>query len=394
MSRSPLSAGQSEAIARLCRDLVRAPSPSGYEGPAAAVLTEALPSLGWGDLHVDAMGSVSARIGSGGPPFLIFNGHMDNVDAGDLLAWTHPPFDGHVEDGVLYGRGACDMKGGLAAMAGAGNALGPIAVGLRGTVYLVAVVHEETCEGVAMAEWVRSSGVRPDFVVLGEPSGLKVALGHRGRAEFRLRTWGRGAHGSAPERGENAIYAMARAALAVERLNDSFPCDSRLGKGSVAMTTIAGGVGVNVVPDFCQAQVDRRLTVGETAEGAIAELRQCAADAGARTDVGLLEYTMRCYTGLTRQVRQEYAPWFTPADAELSCAVTAAAEAVLGRAPETHVWAFSTDGAYTAGLAGIPTIGFGPGEERFAHTTGDQVRLEDVVTASHVYARLATDLLT
>jgi putative selenium metabolism hydrolase len=377
----------------LCRDLVRIPSPSGDEGGVAARLAQALSSFGWADVHVDSMGSLSARIGSGKPPVLVFNGHMDHVDAGDLSLWTQPPFAGHVENGVLCGRGACDMKGGLAALAYSGSLLRSAVASFQGTLYLVAVVHEETCEGVAMAHWMRALGVRPDYVLLGEPSDLKLALGHRGRAEITVRTHGRSAHGSAPERGDNAIYHMAKAALAVDELNSRLPNDHRLGKGSIAVTTISGGAGINVVPATCLAQVDRRLTTGETASGAVTELQRAAESAGVSVDVEVLEYAMSCYTGSSSLVKQEYAPWYTPSDHPLARALAASAESVSGRAPGSDVWAFSTDGAYTSGVAGIPTIGFGPGEERFAHVADEQVRLADVSLAAPIYARLAADLL-
>jgi putative selenium metabolism hydrolase len=388
-----LSDADHAAMTRFVLDLVRTPSPSCHEGAVARRLAAEMEAVGLEAVHADRAGNVMGRLGSGGGPVLVFNGHMDQVGAGDRAAWERDPFGAVVEDGVIHGRGACDMKGALAALVYGAKALKDADLPRRGTLYVVGVVQEETCEGLGMRLLLEEAGLKPDFVVLGEPSNLSVALGQRGRVEMRVTTRGRAAHGSAPERGDNAIYKMARLALGVEALDRILSDDPVLGKGSISLNMVSGGDDHIVVPEVCTAFLDRRLSRGEDEATSVQEIAGIAEEAGVLAEVEVLDYRAQSYTGLSCQARLVFPSWVTRRDHPLAEATFAAAGSVLGRPPESVIWRFSTDGAYTAGVAGIPTIGFGPGEERYVHTVQDQIRLGDIVTAARVYARLGALLL-
>jgi putative selenium metabolism hydrolase len=388
-----LDAQDKRSLTDFVRDLVRIPSPPGHEGEVADRLAAEMRAVGLQDVHRDKVGSVLGRLGTGAAPVLVLNGHMDTVGIGDSNAWQQDPFGAALKDGVIHGRGACDMKGGLAALVYGTKLLHDAGVSLRGTLYVVGVVQEETCEGLAMRILMEEEGLKPDYVVLGEPSDLRLALGHRGRIELKVTTRGRAAHGSAPERGENAIYHMARLALGVEQLNRSLGTDPILGRASISLNTIAGGQDLNVVPDTCVAQVDRRLTRGEDETGVVKEVLAVADRAGVSADVEVLQHDCPSYNGYRCTAHQFFPAWVTSRHHPLAQAMLAAASARLGHEPDAMIWAFSTDGAYTAGTAGVPTVGFGPGEERLAHTVEERVRVDDLFAAAEVYARLAHSLL-
>jgi putative selenium metabolism hydrolase len=384
---------QAELIAFL-QDLVRTPSLSTQEGAVAARAMDELHRLGLADVRTDRIGNVIARLGSGQRPILLYNAHMDTVGVGDPAAWQRDPFGAVIEDGVLYGRGASDMKASLAAMIYGAWLLHDVGVQLNGTLVLALVVQEEPCEGLAMRVLVEEEGLRPDWVVLGEPTNLQIARGHRGRVEIEVSVRGRSAHGSAPERGINAIYQAARVLTGLEKLAGQFGDDPFLGRGSLAVTEIASLSGSrNVVPDRCILIIDRRLTLGETEQRALAEVEQVIAGAGVEASARITGYTATSYTGYACQARNVFPAWMTLEEDPLTQATARAVEVTLGFRPAIGRWDFSTDGVYTAGVAGIPTVGFGPGDERYPHTVDDQVRLDDVIKAAQVYARLAVEVL-
>ncbi len=383
-----------EALEALTCDLVRTPSPSTQEGAVAERVAAEMRALGYDAVHVDAMGNVIGRIGPDEGPRLVLNGHMDTVDVGDLTFWPHDPYAGLVRDGVLYGRGASDMKGGLAAMIHAGGALVPLREQLAGSLYVVGVVQEEPCEGLAMRHIVEVGGLRPDWVVIGEATNLQIARGQRGRIEMQVIVRGQSCHASAPERGVNAIYEAARFVFGLQLLAPQLQSDSFLGRGTVAATEIQSRAGShNVVPDHCLVHIDRRLTIGETEAKALTEVRRILTREAIQAEVEAPIYRSVSYTGYEAEAREVFPYWITPDDEPLLRRAAETIETVLGYAPRLGRWEFSTDGVYTAGVAGIPTIGFGPGEERYAHTVDDQVRLADVYAAARVYARLALEML-
>ena len=386
--------GQAEALARFLQDLVRIPSLSTHEEAVALRLAEEMKRLGFAEVWTDRVGNVVGRIGPGHGPRLLLNGHMDTVDVGDLARWPHPPYDGVIEDGVLYGRGACDMKGGLAAMVYAAKALLDAGVELGGDLYVVGVVQEEPCEGLGVQVLIEEEGVRPDFVVLGEPSNLQVKVGHRGRIEMRVRVRGKAAHASSPEMGVNAVQNAARLIFGLELLAPRLATDPFLGPGSLAVTQIESqAASRNAVPDACTFYIDRRLTLGETERKALAEVQTIVNTEEVDARVEVTEYRAVSYKGHDCRARSSFPAWVMAEDHPLVQATVRSVRETLGYRPRVGRWAFSTDGTFTAGVANIPTVGFGPGEERYAHTLEEQIRLNDVVDAARVYARLAVEML-
>jgi len=389
-----LPASEAEALARFVQELVRIPSLSTQEGALAARVAEEMRRVGFADVWTSRIGSVIGHIGPGHGPKLLLDGHMDTVDVGDPARWSRPPYDGVIDNGVLYGRGACDMKGGLAAMIYSVKALLDSGVELDGDLYVAAVVQEEPCEGLAVRVLIEEEGLRPDFVLLGEPTNLQISLGQRGRIEMLVSVQGRAAHASSPELGENAIQNAARLIFGIELLAPRLATDSFLGRGTVVVTHIESlAASRNAVPDACSFCIDRRLTLGETERRALAEIQNIITTEELDAQVEVTEYQAPSYTGYSRPVRAAFPAWVTPEDHPLVQAAVRSIRETLGYRPRLGYWAFSTDGAYTAGLADIPTIGFGPGEERYAHTVDEQVRVSDVVDAARVYARLAVELL-
>jgi putative selenium metabolism hydrolase len=387
-------ASHAEAMAAFLQDLVRIPSLSTQEEAVAARLAKEMEQVGFEEVWTDRIGSVIGRVGAKRGPKLLFNGHMDIVNVGDLDRWQHPPYAAVIEDGVLYGRGTCDMKGGLAAMVYSVKTLLDAEVELAGDLYVVGVVQEEPCEGLAMQVLVEEEGIRPDFVVLGEPSNLQVRLGHRGRVEMQVEVRGTAAHAASPELGNNAIHNAARLIFGIELLASRLATDPFLGQGSVAVTGIESrAASRNAVPDSCTFYIDRRLTLGETERKALAEIQSLINTEEVDAQVGVTEYRATSYAGYDCRVREAFPAWVMPEDSPLVQAVARSVRDALGYRPRMGRWGFSTDGTYTAGVANIPTVGFGPGEERYAHTRDEQIRLNDVVDAARVYARLAVELL-
>ncbi len=372
-------------VTSFLRDIIAIPSPSCGEGRVAERIIEEMNTLGYDDAIIDGMGNVVGRIGSGGLK-LVFDAHMDTVGVGDPGAWPHDPYEGKLEDGIVFGRGASDNKGAIASQVYAGKLLKERGLDdADATIHVVGTVMEEDCDGLALGFLLTETIAGVDAVVLGECSNLAVYRGHRGRMEMRVSTKGQSAHASAPERGDNAITAMAPIALEVAELNGHLAEDAFLGRGSVAVTKIeCQTASLNAIPDACAIYIDRRLTAGESLESAIKEIESLSGAGRARVEV--LKYSEPAYTGLVLETDKYYPTWVLEEDHPLVAAGVSAGEAALGAPPSVGKWTFSTNGVSSAGRLGIPTIGFGPSEERWAHTVLDQCPVDDLVASIAFYA--------
>ncbi len=389
-----LSPSDRKALIDFLRELVAIPSPSGQEGPLAQRIAEEMERLGFPEIRIDRVGNVVGKLGRGERPVILLDGHMDTVEVGDVSRWTRDPYGGSVEGEFLYGLGASDMKAGLASMVYGLGALLRAGAEIPGTVYFVGVVQEEPCEGSALRLFLEEEGVIPDYAVIGEPSSLRIIQGHRGRMGIIVTAKGRSCHASAPELGRNAIYSAARIIFGVELMSSQFLNDAFLGKGSAAVTWIRSeSPSRNAVPPICSFYVDRRLTLGETEAKALAEIRSIVLREGVEAEIAVNEYEARSYTGYTWKVREYYPAWLIPQSHPLVQAGLRAAERVLGFRPSVGCWKFSTDGTYTMGEAGIPTIGFGPGDEEQAHSPDERVRIEDVLAAAEIYAEMVLEIM-
>jgi len=376
------------------RDLIRIPSLPTNEAEVAERIQEEMRRVGFSTVFTDRIGNIVGHIGTGRGPKLLYDAHMDTVGIGNSSCWTHDPFGAEISNGILYGRGAADMKGAIAAMIYGVKALLGSGIEIAGDLYIACVVQEEPCEGMAVRVLIEEEGIRPDYVLLGEPTNLQLARGHRGRIELRVTTLGRSCHAASPERGENAIYAASRIIVGIELLAPQLNNDSFLGKGSIAVTGIESIAGSrNAIPDACVLYVDRRLTGGETEVKAITEIKRIIARENVTAQVEISEYQATSYTGYRCRAKSSFPYWAIPENAPLVQQAVRAVEQSLGFRPEVGRWDFSTDGVYTAGIAGIPTVGFGPGDERYAHTADEQVPLDNVMAAAKVYAQLAANLI-
>ena len=394
MSAFRLSTHDQEKATTFLRELVQTPSPSTQEGPVAERIAAEMTQLGFRDVRTDRIGNVIGRIGLGKGPLLMLNGHMDTAQVSDPATWSHEPFGAEIKDKVLYGLGACDMKGGLAAMIYGAKLLRDAGTKLKGDVVVACVVHQELCDGTGSRVLIEEEGIRPDWVVVSEPTDLNVSRGQRGRLEMRLVTHGCAAHAACPDLGDNAIYTAARLVFGLELLSGQLGNDDFLGPGSLSVTSISCSAGGrNAVPDRCELIVDRRLTVGENETKALSEVRRVIAREGIQAEVAINEYHVESYTGYASHGRSCHLPWVMAEDHPLVIAAVQAVRAQTRRRPVVGRWDFSTEGVYTAGVAGIPTVGFGPGNPRRSHTADEHVRLADVYTAAEVYARLAAELL-
>jgi putative selenium metabolism hydrolase len=370
--------------------LVKIKSLSTQEKEVQQELKRQLEEAGFDEVKIDGLGNVIGRIGNGNK-ILAIDGHMDTVDVGNLQNWTFDPFGGEIKDGFVHGRGTVDQEGGPAAFVTTGRILKELGFDKDLTIYFVGSVMEEDCDGLCWKYIVEENKIKPDLVISTEPTNLKIYRGHRGRMEMHVHFYGISSHGSAPERGKNAIYMAAETALEIEKLNDMLAYDEFLGKGSVTISEIiSGSPSLCAVADYARIHLDRRLTWGETKESAVKEIEELIKNKNARVEV--LDYSEKAYTGLKYGMEKYYPTWKMPEDSEIVKTGAQAFENLFGAKPEIDKWTFSTNGIMTCGVYGIPTIGFGPGNEVLAHAPDEKVAINDLVIASAFYAAFAYEI--
>ena len=369
------------------RDLVTIPSPSRGERLACERVMREMETLGYRDVHLDEMGNVLGRFGTG-PRVLAFDAHVDTVGISNPTHWKYDPFRGVVSGGILFGRGASDQKGGLAAVVHGVALAARIGLPDDLTVWVTATVNGEDCVGLAWQYLVNEADLRPEAVVIAMPSHLGVCRGQRGRMEIEVSVKGVSTHGSQPDRGTNAIYSMTPIVEALDRLHGNLETDHpTLGPGSIAVTEIVSrSPSLTAIPDECQIHIDRRLTIGETPQGAIEEIGGLAPVKAAEAEVRLLDYNQPSWRGFAYPTDKVFPAWETPAESSAVVAAVATARTVLGREPRFHRSKFSSTGCATAGHFNIPTIGFGPADELHSHTVHDQIALAQLQPAMAFYA--------
>ncbi|MDH3337928.1 MAG: YgeY family selenium metabolism-linked hydrolase [Gammaproteobacteria bacterium] len=370
------------------QDIIRISSLSSKEGDVIERIRKEMLKLGYDEVKVDPMGNLLGRIGSG-PRVIALDGHVDTVDIGDLSLWDRDPLSGDIEDGILYGRGASDMKGGVASSVYAGGLIKQRGIPDDVTVYVTATVQEEDCDGLCWQYIINEGGLRPELVVITEPTSLRIYRGHRGRMEMEVHTSGISCHGSAPERGDNAIYKMANIIADIEDLNARLEPRDPLSKGTVTISEIRStSPSLCAVADGCTIHLDRRLTIGETEDTSVAEILALPSVKAAGATVTVLDYAVPSYTDLIYPTRKYYPTWAMPEDGPEVKTATAAYRDAFGEEPEVGFWTFSTNAVATAGMHHIPTIGFGPGHEHFAHAPNEQTEIEHLVRSTAFYAAL------
>jgi putative selenium metabolism hydrolase len=377
---SPVVALDREALETFALALVRTPSPSGAEGAVAGLVQAELERLGY-DIEVDALGNVTGTLDAGPGPCVLFDAHMDTVGVTDPAEWSVDPA-GELRDGRLYGRGAMDMKGQLAAVVH-----GAAAAEAGGRVIVCASIAEEMIEGFATVEVARR--VRPDVAVICEATGRRVAVGQRGRAELIVEVRGRPTHSSRPELGVNAVEAMADVIAAARTIE--LPVHDLLGRAILVPTDIVSRPfpALSVVPDLCTVTFDRRTLPGESEAEVVEQLRSVAEAAvaphGASVTVTIGVDRFDSYSGAAVEAPNFAPAWYVGPGEEPARTALAA----LGAEP--HHWAFCTNGSGTAAL-GIPTLGYGPGDETLAHRVDEFIELDELHAGAEGYAALAAAL--
>lgn len=387
--RGLVEASRSEII-RFAQRLLQTPSLSGQEGEAAQLVADELRSLGVQQVWVEAVGNVLAKLDGAGRGSVILHAHLDVVDPGDLSLWSHGPFSGHLADGFLWGRGAADDKGCVVAQVYALGLLCRAGLVPRADAYLAAVVGEEV-GGQGTQHLVTT--LHPNLAIIGEPSGNTLRRGHRGRYEFIVSFRGRSAHASAPGRGLNPLYSMARFLLALR--DAPMRCDPVYGGTTVVPTlSYVDQSSSNVIPAEASVHLDWRNAPGESVEdarGLLLRLVRAACDQGITAEVTVRERQVRSYTGIEDTVRFALTPFELAANEPLLAHAQRLLEETLGHPVPVEVWTFATDGPFLH-AAGVPCLGFGPGEESMAHVRDERVSVEQLLEATAAYMALALEL--
>lgn len=379
--------------ARFLGDMVRIPAFSTREKDVAERISTEMRRVGFDEIRVDGLGNVIGRIGDG-RRVIAFDAHIDTVYPGDEHLWTFNPFSGEIKDGRVLGRGSSDQEGGMASMVYAGKIIKEMGLNDEFTIYFTGTVMEEDCDGLCWQYIIKEDQIVPEVVVITEPTDLNIYRGHRGRMEIMVKIGGKSCHGSAPDRGDNAIYKISRIALEIERLNLRLRDHIFLGKGTVAVTQIFfTSPSQCAVPDGASIQLDRRLTYGETMESAVAEVREATRLAGyPDAEVIVLKYEEPSYTGLKYPTLKYYPTWILPEDSPYLLAGREVYRSLFGREPQIGKWTFSTNGTAIMGMNNIPCIGFGPGNEIYAHAPDEFCPVEHLSAASAFYAGLVARL--
>ncbi|MCB8976212.1 MAG: YgeY family selenium metabolism-linked hydrolase [Ardenticatenaceae bacterium] len=383
MSNSNLLSATVEAeIIELAQSLVRLKSLPGQEEAAIKFVAQTMEALGYDEVIIDQMGNVLGRLGNG-PTSVLLDAHVDTVAVNDAAEWEIPPFSGAVVNGRLHGRGSVDMKSAVAAAVYAGIVAKNSGLAEGKTIYVSCTVMEEDCDGENLKHLFQELNLRPDYVLICEPSNNQIMLGHKGKAQIAITTHGVSAHGAAPEKGRNAIYEMAEIIQRVEKLNNELPMENGR-KGTLVMSQISSAsASLNAVPTACEVYLDRRMIPGESAETIKQEMAQLIAGKNASWAIGVLHKTS--WTGHSVRYEPFHPAWQIAQDHPLTQACITAYRATFNEEPtQFGFWDFSTN-AVTPVSQRIPTIGFGPGDYRLAHMRNESCEVSQILDACRFY---------
>ena len=382
------AAGYEKDISRFLRDMIAIPSTSCEEEKVVQRIKQEMEKVGFDRIDIDPMGNILGYIGTGSR-LIAMDAHIDTVGVGDPNQWAFDPFGGFEDNKVIGGRGASDMKGGMAAMVYGGKIIKDLNLDGDFTLLITGTVQEEDCDGLCWQYIIKEQNIRPEFVVITESTSCNIYRGHRGRMEIEVSTKGLSSHGSAPHRGDNAIYKMTSIIDELAELNHRLKDHDFLGKGSLTVSQIYfSSPSRCAVADGCTISVDRRLTVGETAESALHEIRNLPSVTAVGAEVRMYDYAKPSYKGLTYPSDAYFPSWLID---ETHSATKTLAEAYRGlfkSDPLIDKWTFSTNGVSIMGMFDIPCIGFGPGAEDQAHSPNEITWKNDLVKAAAMYATI------
>ncbi len=378
-----------EDMIQFMLEICEIPSMDSQIGPVGERVQAEMKKLGFDEVRFDKMGNTIGRIGNG-KRVIVYDSHIDTVGVGDPSMWKWDPFKGKIEDGVLYARGACDEKGSTPGMI-YGLAIARDLGLLDGWTAYYFGNMEEWCDGIAPNTFVEvDPKIKPDFVVIGEPTKMLTYRGHKGRLEMKITAKGKSAHAASNHLGDNAIYKLLPIIAGIRDLEPKLGDHEFLGHGKITVSDMRVKTpSINAVPDEAVIYIDRRMTFGETKEQVKKQIEDLI-PAEYKDTVKLEElfYDEPSYTGFVFPVDKYFPAWALEENHPFVQASQEARKLIgLPDAPSGK-WNFSTNGIYWAGKAGIPSIGFGPGDEETAHTVNDSVSLEDMVKATEFYAIL------
>ena len=373
-------------ISAFLRDMIAIPSESCDEEKLVQRIRQEMEAVGFDRVEIDPMGNILGYIGTG-KHLIAMDAHIDTVGIGNPENWEHDPYKGYEDDKIIYGRGGSDQEGGMASMVYAGKIIKDLGLENDYTLLVTGTVQEEDCDGLCWQYIIEESKIRPEFVVSTEPTSLGIYRGQRGRMEIKVSVDGISAHGSAPERGDNAIFKMAPILMELTQLHLRLKDDPFLGKGSLTVSEIFyTSPSRCAVADGCSISVDRRLTQGETWENALEEIRQLPSVQKARGKVTMYDYKKPSYTGLTYPTECYFPCWVLDEEHAACKTLVNSYKSLFSKDPVVDKWTFSTNGVSIMGRYGIPCIGFGPGAENQAHAPNEITWKKELVRAAAMYA--------
>ncbi|MDR1045232.1 MAG: YgeY family selenium metabolism-linked hydrolase [Candidatus Adiutrix sp.] len=372
------------------RDLIRLPSESCREKAVVHRIREEMEKVGFDRVEIDGLGNVLGYIGHG-KRLIAFDAHIDTVGVGNRANWTFDPYEGLEDEEIIGGRGASDQEGGMASMVYAGKIIKELGLARDCTLLFTGTVQEEDCDGLCWQYLIRENGLKPEFVVSTEPTDGGLYRGQRGRMEIKVEVRGVSCHGSAPERGDNAIFRMGRILGELEELSRNLKDDPFLGRGTLTVSQIFyTSPSRCAVADGCSISIDRRLTWGEDQESALAEIRNLPSvrEAPGKVEVSMYVYDEPSWTGLVYPTDCYFPTWALPEDHAVCRAGQETYRKLFGKEGRLDKWTFSTNGVSIMGMFGIPVLGFGPGKEAQAHAPNEVTWKKDLVQCAAFYAAL------
>lgn len=373
-------------MTRFLRDMIEIPSESCDEKRVVLRIKEEMEKVGFDKVEIDPMGNVLGYIGHG-KHVIAMDAHIDTVGIGDINNWNFDPYKGAEDDDIIIGRGGSDQEGGMASMVYAGKIIKELKLEDDYTLIVTGTVQEEDCDGLCWQYIVNESKIKPEFVVITEPTSCNIYRGHRGRMEIKVTTHGISCHGSAPERGDNAIFKMAPILNELKELNERLIDNAFLGKGTLTVSEIFfSSPSRCAVADGCTVSIDRRLTDGESWEYAVQQIKDLPSVKAAHADVEMYTYERPAYTGLVYPTECYFPTWVLPEEHPACQTLVTSYNDLFKRAPKVDKWTFSTNAVSIMGRYGIPCVGFGPGHEDQAHAPNEKTWKSELVMCAAMYA--------
>ena len=377
---------QKENMSRFLREMIAIPAESSGEAARIERIRQEMEAVGFDRVEIDPMGNILGWLGHGSR-LIAMDAHIDNVGVGDRQQWEFDPLQGFENDEIIGGRGASDQLGGMASMVYGAKMIKELGLDGDYTLLVTGTVQEEDCDGLCWQYIIQESAIRPELVVLTEPTACNIYIGQRGRMEIKVSTRGVSCHGSAPERGDNAIYKMAPILSELRALNENLADHDFLGKGSLTVSEIFfSSPSRCAVADGCSISVDRRLTIGETAALALRQIKNLPAVKSAAAGVEIYDYRRPSYTGLVYPTEAYFPAWLIDKDHPAVPVMAELYRDLFNEEALVDKWTFSTNGVSIMGLHGIPCIGFGPGHEDQAHSPNEKTWKSELVKAAALYA--------